>query len=206
MAALFVCQCRRRRHRSGSSVPCRADADLRPGAKDHPCAGRSGAARSVRRSRSMTATGERRPTRIVADPKKVERDLARLVLSVIELLRQLLERQAIRRVENGSLSEDEIECLGETLLKLETRMAELKTAFGLGRPGIVSGFGPASRSGFGVRIGPLCASPCRSVHVEPGSSDDCRTAAAPAQLLTDPSAETSRLRLLNVSGSSICGQ
>ena len=54
------------------------------------------------------------------------------MLSVVELLRKLLERQAVRRVENGTLSEEEIERLGETLLKLEARMGELKAAFGLG--------------------------------------------------------------------------
>ncbi len=59
------------------------------------------------------------PQRIVADPERVERDLARLVLGIVELLRQLLERQAVRRVESGILSEEEIERLGETLLKLE---------------------------------------------------------------------------------------
>ncbi len=88
--------------------------------------------------------GDRRdtPARIVTDPKSVERDLARLVLSVIELLRKLLERQAVRRVENGTLSEDEIERLGETLLKLEARMGELKTAFGLGDQELTLDLGP----------------------------------------------------------------
>jgi len=82
------------------------------------------------------------PERIVIDPKKVEHDLARLVLSVIELLRQLLERQAIRRVESGMLSDDEIERLGVTLLKLETRMGELKVAFGLGNEELTLDLGP----------------------------------------------------------------
>ena len=89
-----------------------------------------------------TTTGEERRQRIVADPKSVERDLARLVLSVIELLRQLLERQAVRRVENGTLSEEEIERLGETLLKLEARMGELKAAFGLGDQELTLDLGP----------------------------------------------------------------
>ena len=71
------------------------------------------------------------PQRIVTDPERVERDLARLVLSVVDLLRQLLERQAVRRVESGVLSDEEIERLGQTLLKLEFRMGELKAAFGL---------------------------------------------------------------------------
>jgi hypothetical protein len=82
------------------------------------------------------------PARIIADPKSVERDLARLVLSVIELLRKLLERQAVRRVENGTLSEEEIERLGETLLKLESRMGELKAAFGLGDQELTLDLGP----------------------------------------------------------------
>jgi len=82
------------------------------------------------------------PERVTIDPEKVERDLARLVLGVVELLRQLLERQAIRRVEAGALSEDEIERLGETLLKLETRMRELKAAFGLGDQDLSLDLGP----------------------------------------------------------------
>ena len=83
-----------------------------------------------------------RSHRVVADPEHVERDLARLVLSVVELLRQLLERQAIRRVESGALSDDEIERLGETLLKLEVRMGELKAAFGLADQELTLNLGP----------------------------------------------------------------
>ena len=71
------------------------------------------------------------PRRINADPDKVEQGLAKLVLTLIELLRQLLERQAIHRMEAGSLSNDEIERLGDTFLKLDARMDELKVAFGL---------------------------------------------------------------------------
>jgi hypothetical protein len=87
--------------------------------------------------------GQRKiPERIAVDPKSVERDLARLVLSIIELLRNLLERQAVRRVESGKLSEDEIERLGETLLKLESRMGELKVAFGLSDQELILDLGP----------------------------------------------------------------
>ena len=71
------------------------------------------------------------PRRINADPDKVEQGLAKLVLTLIELVRRLLERQAIHRMEAGSLSDDEIERLGETFLKLDARMDELKIAFGL---------------------------------------------------------------------------
>jgi hypothetical protein len=69
--------------------------------------------------------------RINADPEGLEQGLARLVLTLIELLRQLMERQALRRIEGGSLSDDEIERLGETFMLLEGRMEELKEAFGL---------------------------------------------------------------------------
>jgi len=71
------------------------------------------------------------PERIDIDPKNVEKGLAKLVLTIIELIRKLLEKQAMRRVEGGSLSEEEIERVGETLMKLEKKMEELKEIFGL---------------------------------------------------------------------------
>ena len=69
--------------------------------------------------------------RVEADPENVERGLAQLVLTIVELLRQLMERQALRRMEQGTLTDDEIERLGQTFMLLEERMEELKTAFGL---------------------------------------------------------------------------
>jgi hypothetical protein len=69
--------------------------------------------------------------RVNADPENLEKGLAQLVLTVIELLRQLMERQAIRRVEGGTLSAAEVERLGRTFMALAERMAELKTVFGL---------------------------------------------------------------------------
>jgi hypothetical protein len=71
------------------------------------------------------------PGRVNADPHNVERGLAQLVLTLIELLRQLMERQAVRRMEGGSLTDDEIERLGQTFMKLEQRMQQLKREFGL---------------------------------------------------------------------------
>jgi|SRR2546421_3614561 len=69
--------------------------------------------------------------RINADPEDVEKGLAQLVLTVVELLRQLMERQALRRVEGGALSEEQVERLGRTLMLLAQRMDELKLEFGL---------------------------------------------------------------------------
>ncbi|MEU9237510.1 MULTISPECIES: gas vesicle protein K [Streptomyces] len=72
-----------------------------------------------------------RQQRLDLDPDTVERDLACLVLTVIELLRQLMERQALRRVETGGLTEEQEERLGLTLMLLEDRMELLRTRFGL---------------------------------------------------------------------------
>ena len=71
------------------------------------------------------------PKKIDANPQTVEKGLAKLVLTLIELIRKLLEKQAMRRVEAGSLSDEQIENVGETLMKLESKMEELKQIFGL---------------------------------------------------------------------------
>jgi Gas vesicle protein K len=82
----------------------------------------------------VVTTDQRRAVRrlrIDADPESVEKGLVTLVLTLVELLRQLMERQALRRVEQGSLTDDQIEKVGSTLLALEARMAELRDHFGL---------------------------------------------------------------------------
>ena len=71
------------------------------------------------------------PSRVNADPERVEKGLAQLVMTLVELLRQLMERQALHRMEQGALSDEEIERLGETFMKLEARMEELKEHFDL---------------------------------------------------------------------------
>ena|SRR5437868_2333549 len=71
------------------------------------------------------------PERIDCTADNVEQSLAKLVLSLIELLRQLLERQAIRRMEGGSLSDQQVEEMGEALMKLEAKIHELASSFGL---------------------------------------------------------------------------
>jgi len=80
---------------------------------------------------ALTFTESVIPERISADPEIVENGLARLVLSIIELIRRLLEKQALRRMDAGNLSEEEIERLGNALMKLEDKMDELKRTFGL---------------------------------------------------------------------------
>jgi hypothetical protein len=75
--------------------------------------------------------GEWLPRRINAEPATVEKDLGKLVLAVVDLIRRLMERQAVRRVNSGSLTEDQVERMGETFLRLDRKMTELRTAFGL---------------------------------------------------------------------------
>lgn len=80
---------------------------------------------------SLTFTESTIPDRIAADSDIVENGLAKLVLSIIELIRRLLEKQALRRMDAGNLTDDEIERVGAALMKLEEKMAEMKKTFGL---------------------------------------------------------------------------
>jgi hypothetical protein len=73
----------------------------------------------------------RLPARVDAEPETVGRDLGKLVLTIVELLRQLMERQAIRRVEAGDLPQETVERLGLGLMRLEEAMDELREYFGL---------------------------------------------------------------------------
>ena len=85
------------------------------------------------------------PDRINADPERVEQGLARLVLTVIEVVRKVLEHQAVRRMDGGDLTAEEVERLGLTLLKLDERMQQLKGAFGLTDEDLHIDLGPLGR-------------------------------------------------------------
>jgi hypothetical protein len=73
----------------------------------------------------------RLPQRLETDAEGVERDLFKLVLTIIELVRQLMEKQALRRVEEGDLTDDQIEGLGTGLMHLEQAMEDLKSRYDL---------------------------------------------------------------------------
>jgi hypothetical protein len=77
-----------------------------------------------------------------ADSENLERGLAQLVLTLIELLRQLMERQAVRRIDAGDLTDEQIERLGQALMGLEARMEELKDLFGLSDDDLNINLGP----------------------------------------------------------------
>jgi len=91
---------------------------------------------------ALTFTESIVPERISADSEIVENGLAKLVLSIIELIRRLLEKQALRRMDAGNLTEEEIERLGNSLMKLEEKMAELKRVFGLSDEDLNLSLGP----------------------------------------------------------------
>jgi Gas vesicle protein K len=80
--------------------------------------------------------------RLAVDRDSVERGLASLVLTVIELLRQLMERQALRRVEVGDLTDEQVERIGTTLMALEEQMAGLRDYFGLSQEDLNLDLGP----------------------------------------------------------------
>lgn len=90
----------------------------------------------------MTQGETKRRIRLDANPEAAQKDLAALVLTVVELLRQLMERQALRRVEDGSLTDDQIENIGSTLMALEDRMTELREHFGLAPEDLNLDLGP----------------------------------------------------------------
>lgn len=69
--------------------------------------------------------------RLETDPESIERDLFKLVLTIIELIRQLMEKQALRRVDEDDLSDEQIESLGLGLMKLEEAMEDLKSRYDL---------------------------------------------------------------------------
>jgi Gas vesicle protein K len=82
---------------------------------------------------------------LALDPDRVEHDIARLVLTLMEALRKLLEMQAVRRMQAGRLTEDEEERLGETLMRAESRISELAESFGLSPTDLKLDLGPLGR-------------------------------------------------------------
>ncbi len=95
----------------------------------------------------LETVAESLPKRVNADPENVENGLARLVLTLIEVLRKVLEHQAVRRMEGGHLSDEEIERLGVALLRLNNRMQEMKSVFGLKDADLNIDLGPLGRIG-----------------------------------------------------------
>ena len=100
---------------------------------------RAGLVDTGRRDDDLPRVGRRR---IETDAENVERDLTRLVLTVVELVRQLVERQCLRRFDQGDLSDDQVERIGLTLMRLEEAMTELCERFGLSLADLNLDLGP----------------------------------------------------------------
>ena len=98
----------------------------------------------LRRELARTS-GSSSPLRWNADPDDVQRSVAQLVLTLVEFIRKLLERQAIRRMEAHSLTDEQTESVGLALMKLEERMAALKAEFGLTDQDLNLDLGPIGR-------------------------------------------------------------
>ena len=93
----------------------------------------------------LEAVAEGLPPRLNTDPDKIENGLAKLVLTLIEVLRKVLEHQAVRRMEGGHLSDAEIERLGVALLRLNDRMQDMKGIFGLTDEDLQIDLGPLGK-------------------------------------------------------------
>lgn len=85
------------------------------------------------------------PGRLNADPARTEAGLAKLVLTLVELIRQLLEREAVRRLDRGTLSDEQAERLGTAFVLLQEKIAELREVFGLGEEELNIDLGPLGK-------------------------------------------------------------
>jgi hypothetical protein len=114
-----------------------------------PARGRDPVRLQARELKSLRAELERRVSsatpRWNADPEDVQRSVAKLVLTLVEFLRQLMERQAIRRMEAATLSPAEVEAVGLALMQLEETLRDLATRFGLTPEDLNLDLGPLGR-------------------------------------------------------------
>jgi hypothetical protein len=99
---------------------------------------------ALRRELERTAAG-RSPLRWNADPEEVQRSVAQLVLTLVEFIRRLLDRQAIRRMESGTLSDRQTEDVGRALMKLEETVRDIAGKFGLDVDELNLDLGPAGK-------------------------------------------------------------
>jgi hypothetical protein len=85
------------------------------------------------------------PARLDASPDDIEAGVAQLVLTLVEFVRQVLEHQAVRRMEGGTLDDDEMENVGLALMRLEERLDEIRRVFGIEKDDLNIDLGPLGR-------------------------------------------------------------
>jgi len=131
----------------GEARPPGAQTEMRSGEVEHLGRASGFAASEVRKGPGAMSSAtypevNAVPERIDVDPDEVERGLAKLVLTIIEFIRQLLERQAVRRMDGGGLTDAEIERVGIALMRLDEKVGEMAGRFGLKRDELKLGLGP----------------------------------------------------------------
>jgi Gas vesicle protein K/Gas vesicle protein len=130
---------------SSTTTPLTSPSEIRPAAlAESPVVSGLGAPQAAPVA-ALQAVAEGLPPRLNTDPEKVENGLARLVLTLIEVLRKVLEHQAVRRMEGGHLSDEEVERLGVALLRLNDRMQDMKGIFGLTDDDLQIDLGPLGK-------------------------------------------------------------
>jgi hypothetical protein len=85
------------------------------------------------------------PSRVDIDPQAVQQDLAKLVLTLVELLRRVVEHQALQRMDQGGLSEQQVEDMGLALWRLEEKMQEIRDVFGVAAEDLNVDLGPLGK-------------------------------------------------------------
>ena len=138
-----------KRPRKKAAPQRRARARTSPGPKVPPGAPSQLASLDVREIESLRAELDRlggaSPPRWNSDPEDVRRSVAKLVLTLVEFIRQLLERQAIRRMEANTLTAEETEAVGLALMRLEETVRDLGRQFGLAPEDLNLDLGPVGK-------------------------------------------------------------
>jgi hypothetical protein len=112
---------------------------------DEATGGRASATSREALIAELVEVADRLPSRIDVDPDSVHQDLARLVLTVMELLRRVVEHQAVRRMEDADLTEEQVERMGTALWRLEEKMDEIKVVLGLAGEELNIDLGPLGK-------------------------------------------------------------
>ena len=95
--------------------------------------------------RELERASGRSPLRWNADPEEVQRSVAQLVLTLVEFIRRLLERQAIRRMEAGTLTDQQTEDVGRAMMTLEETVRDLAGRFGIPLEDLNLDLGPVGK-------------------------------------------------------------
>lgn len=104
-----------------------------------------GAGSGEERTADLREVAPALPSRLDASPEDIEAGVGKLVLTLVEFIRQILEHQAVRRMEGGSLDEEEMERLGLALMRLEERLDDIRESFGIDREDLNIDLGPLGR-------------------------------------------------------------